>query len=50
VPEWHDLYARAKAITVSMGLDLRQHVKKMERYHRAEPVAGYPSSGLLITE
>ena len=50
VPGWPDLYARAKAITVSMSLDLHQHVRKMEHYHRAEPVAGHPSSGLLTAE
>lgn len=49
-PRWHDLHARAKAIAVSMGLDLRQHVKKMERYRLAEPVAGYPSFDPLATD
>ncbi|CAE6926610.1 Polyamine aminopropyltransferase [Paraburkholderia domus] len=50
VPGWLDLYARAEAITKSMGLDLHRYVKKMERHHRAEPVPGYPSSNTLTVE
>ncbi|TDN62229.1 spermidine synthase [Paraburkholderia sp. BL10I2N1] len=50
VPGWQDLYARAEAITKSMGLDLCQYVKKMERHHRVEPVSGYPSSSTLAVE
>ncbi|WP_240975331.1 fused MFS/spermidine synthase [Paraburkholderia aromaticivorans] len=50
VPEWFDLYARAEAITKSMGLDLYRYVKKMERHHRAEAVPGYPSSNTPAVE
>ena len=50
VPGWLDLYARAEAITKSMGLDLSRYVKKMERHLRAEPVPGYPSSNTLTVE
>jgi spermidine synthase len=50
VPGWLDLYARAEAITASMGLDLYRYVKKMERHHRIEPLSGYPSSGTLAVE
>jgi spermidine synthase len=50
VPGWLDLYARAEAITKSMGLDLHRYVKKMERHHRAEAVPGYPSSNTLTVE
>jgi spermidine synthase len=50
VPGWLDLYARAEAITKSMGLDLYRYVKKMERHHRVEPVSGYPASGPLAVE
>ncbi|ASW03106.1 fused MFS/spermidine synthase [Paraburkholderia aromaticivorans] len=45
VPGWDDLHARAKALTTSLGLDLRRHVKRMEHHHREESVSGYPSSG-----
>ncbi len=44
VPGWLDLYARAEAITISMGLDLYRYVKKMERHHRGEPTSRHPSS------
>ncbi len=50
VPGWLDLYARAEAITKSMGLDLYRYAKEMERHHRAEPVSGYASSGPLAAE
>ncbi|MCX4174164.1 MULTISPECIES: fused MFS/spermidine synthase [Paraburkholderia] len=50
VPGWLDLYARAEAITKSMGLDLYRYVKKMERHHRTEPVPGCPSSNTLTVE
>jgi spermidine synthase len=50
VPGWFDLYARAEAVTKSMGLDLYRYVKKMERHHRAEAVPGYPSSNTLTVE
>jgi spermidine synthase len=50
MPGWLDLYARAEAITKSSGLDLYRYVKKMERYHRAEPVFGYSSSGPLTAK
>jgi len=50
VPGWLDLYARAEAITKSMGLDLYRYVKKMERHHREESVPGYPSSNTLTVE
>ncbi|SAL65587.1 spermidine synthase-like protein [Caballeronia humi] len=50
VPDWHDLYARAEAVTASMGLDLYRYVKKMERHHRADPVSRYPRSGKLAFE
>jgi spermidine synthase len=50
VPGWPDLYARAEAITKSMGLDLYRYVKKMERLQRAEPVPGYASSHTLTVE
>jgi spermidine synthase len=50
VPGWLDLYARAEAVTKSMGLDLHRYVKKMERHHRAEAVPGYPSSNTLTVE
>jgi spermidine synthase len=50
VQGWLDLYARAEAITTSMGLDLCRYVKKMERHHRVEPISGYPSSDKLAVE
>ncbi|SMG22974.1 fused MFS/spermidine synthase [Paraburkholderia susongensis] len=50
VPGWLDLYARAEAITKSTGLDLYRYVKKMERHHRAEAVAGCPSSNTPTVE
>lgn len=50
VPGWLDLYARAEAITKSMGLDLYRYVKKMERHYRAEPVPGYSSPNTLTVE
>jgi len=50
VPGWLDLYARAEAITTSMGLDLYRYVKKMERHHLIEPVSVYPSSDKLAVE
>ncbi len=48
VPGWLDLYARAEAITKSMGLDLYRYVKKMERHPGIEPASGYPSSKLAV--
>jgi spermidine synthase len=50
VPGWLDLYARAEAITTSMGLDLYRYVKKMERHHRGEAASRYPSSDKLALE
>lgn len=50
VPGWLDLYARAEAVTKSIGLDLYRYVKKMERHHMAEAVPGYPSSNTLTVE
>ena len=50
VPGWLDLYARAEAITTSMGLDLCRYVKKMEGHHRVEAVSRYPSSDKLAVE
>jgi spermidine synthase len=50
VPGWLDLYARAEAITASMGLDLCRYVKKMERHRRIESVSGYPLSAILAIE
>jgi spermidine synthase len=43
VPSWLDLYARAEAITKSMGLDLHPYVKEMERNAREEAISGYSS-------
>lgn len=50
VPGWLDLYARAEAITKSMGPDLYRYVKKMERHHRTDPVPRCPSSNTLLVE
>jgi spermidine synthase len=50
VPGWLDLYARAEAITRSMGIDLCRYFKKMKRYHRMERVSGYPSSDTLAVK
>jgi spermidine synthase len=49
-PGWSELYARAAAITTSMGLDLSQYVKKMERYRRMRPVSGRLALDTVVLE
>ncbi|MFP3183318.1 MAG: fused MFS/spermidine synthase [Paraburkholderia sp.] len=50
VPGWDDLHARAKAITTSIGLDLRHHVARMERHHRDDSIYGDLSFNTLVVE